>query len=105
MRQDAARQLEAGHRRQIDVDHADVRALGQENALGAFGIGRLQHDDLRLVGEHGAAAGRHDRMIINDQNAHDFRPEPSSRCCAALRTDAQAVNPPCNLGDIAVRFN
>ena len=70
MHQQAARQFEAGYRRQIDVDHADVGMLGDEGALGAFRIGGFQHDDVGLVGDHGAAAGRNDRMIIDDQNPH-----------------------------------
>jgi hypothetical protein len=38
--------------------------------LAALGVGGFQHHNAGLVGEHGAAPGSDDGMIINDQNAH-----------------------------------
>ena len=72
--ENAARQFEPRHGRQVDVDHADVRALGGKDALAALGVGGLQQHDLGFVGEHGTAARSDDGMIIDDQNAHGIGP-------------------------------
>ena len=50
-RQDAARQLKAGHGRQIDVDDADVGIFGGENVLATFGVRSFQDHHFRVVGE------------------------------------------------------
>ena len=68
--QNAPRQFKSRHRRQVDVDDADVRTLGDESALAALGVAGFQQNDLGLVGKNGAAAGCDDRVVINDQNAH-----------------------------------
>src|SRR5206468_1489447 len=65
-----ARQLEAGDRRQVDVDNAEVGALDDEDALAVFGVGGLKNLDFALVGQYGAAAGGDNGMIVDDQNAH-----------------------------------
>ena len=39
-----------------------------------LGVGGLQHLDLAFVGQHGAAAGSDDGMIVDDQNAHRRSP-------------------------------
>ena len=74
MRQDAARQLEAGDGRQVDVDDAEIGLFRDERPLAAFGIRRFEQRDLGIVGEHGATARSDDGMIINNQNAHGVVP-------------------------------
>ena len=81
LRQHAARQFEAGYRRQVDINQTDVGMFGNEDTFGGFRVGRFEKGNVRLVGEHGAAAGRNDRMIIGDQNTHVSALQ--SRCCTA----------------------
>ena len=68
--ENAPREFESRHGRQVDVDHADVGTLGVEGPLAALGVAGLQQHDRGFVGENGAAARRDDRMVIYDQNAH-----------------------------------
>ncbi|MGY4293217.1 hypothetical protein ACVWXN_001312 [Bradyrhizobium sp. i1.4.4] len=72
--EDAARELEAGDGRQVDVDDAEVGALDNEDAFAVLGVGGLQNLDLALVGQHGTAAGGDNGMIVDDQNAHRRSP-------------------------------
>ena len=68
--QDAPGQFEAGDTGQIDVEHADLRALGDEPVKSDLCARRLHDDDVGIVRHQGPAARGHDRMVIDNQNTH-----------------------------------
>src|SRR5437763_4523536 len=64
------RQFKPRHRRQVDIEHADVRMPFTEHALTALRVGGFHDVDLGIVRKQGTAPRSNDTMIINDQNAH-----------------------------------
>ena len=70
-RQNFLRQLEPRHARQIDVHQRDVRLPREKSRETLFGVGGLDHFDVVLAREQRLAAGEHDGMIVDDQDAHE----------------------------------
>ena len=69
---------------QVDVEDADIGLLGDKYPLAALRIAGFQDGDFIVPGEQRTAARNHDRMIIDDQNAHrHWSKSGINSCCAA----------------------
>jgi len=65
-RQNSPRQLKARDARQVDIEHADVGAIGDERRLAAFGVRGFQNGDIGIAGQQRTATRGNDRMVVND---------------------------------------
>ena len=76
--ENAAAEFEAGQARQIQVDQGDVGLVREIGGVAGVPIRRVKHFDGRIGLEQRPATGRHDRMIVDDENPHlpsSARPE------------------------------